>query len=381
VAVAHADPERLAVARLLRERYPLGAADEHGLATVIRDGHSELVAEIPDEALVAYAQDEEHLRMLRVVGFASLMIVPLQAGSETLGALTLVNSDPMRRFGEAELELATELGRRAGVAMLNARQYSRRTAIAQALQHGLLPPDLPDVPGWASAVLYRPAGELNEVGGDFYDIFEGPEGWMLVIGDIAGQGAEAATRTSLARFTTRTAAELTGDVSRAVERLNLTLRGQAGLPLATVVCAAIAPQPDGGARLTLAVAGHPPPLLVRGREVIALGEAGTIAGAFDDEHWPAASVDLVAGDVLVFYTDGVLDAVGERDRFGEERLHAVLRDLEGSVSERLSGLNGVLQDFQCGPQSDDTTVLVLEYRGADAAGAAAGATGGSEVSG
>ena len=57
------------------------------------------------------------------------------------------------------------------------------------------------MPGWSAAVMYRPAGEFNEVGGDFYDVFRGPEGWMVVIGDMAGQGAEAAAQTSLARFT------------------------------------------------------------------------------------------------------------------------------------------------------------------------------------
>jgi sigma-B regulation protein RsbU (phosphoserine phosphatase) len=149
------------------------------------------------------------------------------------------------------------------------------------------------VPGWSAAVLYRPAGELNEVGGDFYDIFEGPDGWMLVIGDIAGQGAEAATRTSLARFTARTAAELTGDVSRAIGQLNETLRGQSGLPLCTIVCGSLKHTSDGGAQLTMASAGHPPPLLVRGGEVIPVGDPGTIAGAFDGEQWPSATVELI----------------------------------------------------------------------------------------
>ena len=82
------------------------------------------------------------------------------------------------RFERRERELAEEIGRRAGVAVHNARSHSRRTAIARALQHGLLPPELPEVPGWSAAVLYRPAGEFNEVGGDFYDIFAGPAaGW------------------------------------------------------------------------------------------------------------------------------------------------------------------------------------------------------------
>ncbi len=244
--------------------------------------------------------------------------------------------------------------------------------IAETLQHGLLPPELPEIPGWSSAVLYRPAGEFNAVGGDFYDVFAGAGGWMLVIGDIAGQGAEAAVRTSLARFTVRTAAELTGDVGRAVQQLNDTLRGQAGLPLCTAVCAGLATRPDGSARLTMASAGHPPPLLVRGREVRPIGEAGTIAGAFDGEDWPAAAVHIEPGDVVVFYTDGVLDAVGEDGRFGERRLRDALAAAEGGVHERLAALRTELDAFQRGPQRDDTTVLVLEYGGAPAQDAAVG---------
>ena len=328
VAVAHTGPEQTAPRRALYEKR---------LEAVLREGHAE--------------HD------------GSLMIVPLQAGSESLGAMTFVNSHSQRPFGAEEQALARELGRRAGVAVLNARSYRRRTEIAQALQHGLLPPELPDVPGWSCAVLYRPAGEFNEVGGDFYDVFEGPDSWMLVIGDIAGMGAEAAARTSLARFTVRTAAELTGDVSRALGRLNETLRGQPGLPLCTVVCARLAERGDGTALLTLASAGHPPPMLVRGRDIVPLGDPGTIAGAFDGEAWPSASVELRPGDVLAFYTDGVLDAVGESDRFGERRLQDALRGAEGGASEHVAGLDAALEAFQQGPQRDDTTVLVLEYHG------------------
>jgi len=288
--------------------------------------------------------------------------IPLWAGAEELGTLTLARAEPWRRL---DAELAEEIGRRAGVAVYNARSHAGRTAIARALQRGLLPPELPEVPGWSTAVLYRPAGEFNEVGGDFYDVFEGPEGWMVVIGDVAGQGAEAATRTSLARFTVRTAAELTGDVSLAVSRLNDTLRGQQGLPLCTVVCAELRGRDDGAAVVTMASAGHPPPLLVRGRSVAPVGDAGTIAGAFDDERWPAAPVVLEPGDLLVLYTDGVLDAMGEDDRFGERRLHEALARIEGTPGRRLDALRAELEAFERGPQRDDTTVLVLEYRGGD----------------
>ena len=366
VAIADTEPGRAALVRRLRERYPVTLAEPATMPAALREGRAELWAEVTDAVLASYARDDEELAMLREIGFGSMIIVPLIAGAEAIGSLTLVNSDPLRRFDENERDLAAEIGRRAGVAVSNARSYTRRTAIARALQHGLLPPELPDVPGWSAAVLYRPAGEFNEVGGDFYDVFAGPKGWMLLIGDVAGQGAEAAARTSLARFTLRTAGELTGDVSAAVARLNDTLRGQAGLPLCTVVFAALQEREDGTAVVTMASAGHPPPLLVRGREVTPVGDPGTIAGAFDGERWPSADVTLEPGDLLVLYTDGVTDAMGEDDRYGERRLRDALGRLQGGVQERLAALRAELEAFERGPQRDDTTVLVLEYRGVGA---------------
>ena len=294
----------------------------------------------------------------------SEIVVPLLAGGDTLGVLTLVNPDPLRRFGDGDRELAEELGRRAGVALLNARVYERRAEIARILQHGLLPPALPDVPGWPAAAAYLPAGELSEVGGDFYDVFRGPDGWMLIVGDAVGQGTEAATLSSLARYTLRAAAELTGDPARALAHLNGVLRGQPGVPLCTAVCARLDERPDGGALLTLASAGHPPPLLVRGRSLEPLTGPGTIAGAFDGEAWHARQVEVRRDDVLVLYTDGVLDAVGPEDRYGEERLRAALVELSGSVEDRVAALAERLEAFRSGDRRDDLTVLMLEYRGA-----------------
>ena len=86
-----------------------------------------------------------------------------------------------------------------------------RAEIAETLQRGLLPPPLPHIPGWSVAAMYRPAGAENEVGGDFYDAFRIAGGWMVVIGDVTGRGAQAAAVTAHARYTLRTAAALTGD--------------------------------------------------------------------------------------------------------------------------------------------------------------------------
>src|SRR5438132_699693 len=82
------------------------------------------------------------------------------------------------------------------------------------------PPSLPHIPGWSVAAMYRPAGAENEIGGDFYDAFRIAGGWMVVIGDVTGRGAQAASVTALARYTLRTAAALTGDPVVALETLN-----------------------------------------------------------------------------------------------------------------------------------------------------------------
>jgi PAS domain S-box-containing protein len=364
VAVAHVDPERVALARKLRAAYPVALYEPGGMGEVIRGGPSVLASDIPDEALVAYARDEEHLRLLRAVGFGSFMIVPVRAGGERLGALTLVRTDPVRKFSPADLELAEELGRRAGTALLNARLNTERAAIAHTLQRGLRPPDLPEMPGWRAATLYRPAGELNEVGGDFYDAFPTADGWMVLLGDVAGQGAEAATLTGLARYTLRTAGQLTGDPALAAAQLNATLRSQPDLSLCTALCAHLARAADGTARATLVSCGHPLPILVRGGDVSRAGRAGTMAGAFDGETWESTPVALLPGDTLVLFTDGVIDTVGEPGRFGEERLLATIRSAPVEPAELVAHLATALERFQRGPQRDDTAIVAIQLAGA-----------------
>jgi phosphoserine phosphatase RsbU/P len=236
--------------------------------------------------------------------------------------------------------------------------------LAEALQRGLRPPELPAMPGLATASHYRAAGELNEVGGDFYDAFPAGDGWMVVIGDVAGQGAEAATLTGLARYTLRTAGQLTGDPARAMAQLNATLRGQHQLSLCTAVCALVQIAGET-ATVELANCGHPRPLLLRDGTLAELGEPGPMAGAFDDGAWPGTRLALRPGDTLLLYTDGVLDAVGAADRFGAERLHDALRTAPSPHPPALvEHLAAALDAFQVGAQRDDTAIVALRFLGA-----------------
>lgn len=365
VAVAHADPEKVALARRMQVRYAASLDAQRGVPAVARGAPSLVMREIADADLAAHARDAEHLALLRAIGLASLIVVPLAAGGETLGALTFARTAPARAFDEADLLLAQELGRRAGTAVLNARAYTERAAIAGTLQRGLRPPELLAPPGFEVATHYVAAGALNDVGGDFYDAFATADGWMLVVGDVAGHGAEAAALTALARWTLRSTSQLTRDPARAVRQLNATLRELPQLSLCTSVCAHLRTDAaHGEASVTLANCGHPRPLLVRGGRVEQLGGVGPMAGAFDDGSWDCTDVALRAGDALVLYTDGVLDTVGASERFGFERLRSALEAAAGEQPEALvTRVAAALEAFRRGPQRDDTAIAAVRFVG------------------
>jgi PAS domain S-box-containing protein len=134
VIVAHSDSEKVEWARHLRKRYPPKPDAPRGVPHVLRTGRSELYAEIPPEALEDVAEDEDHLRILKDIGLSSVMIVPLLAEGQPIGALTFVSSRPRRRFGSEDLVLAEELARRAGLAIENARLHEAERRARRAAE-------------------------------------------------------------------------------------------------------------------------------------------------------------------------------------------------------------------------------------------------------
>ena len=366
VAVAHVDPEKVAMARRIGERYPTRSDAPSGSAQVMRDGIAQVVNEVTDEMIDAVAEDDEHRELLRGVGLRAGIVVPMTAAGKIVGALSLVSAETPRRFSAADVELAEELARRAGTAVSNTRLYKERSHIARTLQIGLLPGRLPQVPGWELATLYRPAGVENWVGGDFYDAFTVNGGWMAIVGDVAGHGAEAASLTGLARYTLRTAGQLLDDPLDAIGRLNAELRGREQMSLCSVA-AVLLREDEDRATAEIVCAGHPLPLLVRDGQARMVGGFSPMLGAHDVEQWSRTTVELDPGDVLVLYTDGVFDAVGADGRFGEDRLQRTvtgITDAQGAVDS----IDAALSEFEVGAQADDTAVLALQ-RVAVAAGA------------
>ncbi len=359
VAVAHADPDKVAYAHSIGERYPTSLDAPNGVAQLLRDGVTQVVNDVTDEMLAAAAQDAEHLELLRGVGFRAGLVVPMTAGGSIVGALTFASAESGRGFGEADVALAEELARRAGAAVENARLYAERSHIARTLQTSLLPGRLPHMPGWSSATLYRPAGDENWVGGDFYDAIEVDGGWLAIVGDVAGHGAPAAALTGLARHTLRTAATLLHDPLDAIGTLNDEMLAREEMSLCSVAALLLCDGEAGGATATIICAGHPLPLLVRAGEVRPVGDFSPMLGAYAIDRWTRTSVDLQPGDVLVLFTDGVFDAVGAVERFGEERLEHTLAGTT-NAQDAVTRIDTALSAFAVGEQADDTAVLAVQ---------------------
>ena len=359
VAVAHTDPAKVALAQEFGERYPVDVDDPGGTAQVFRERRPQLVNDISDEMLVTAATDEKHLAVLRGLGVRAGLAVPMATRGTTVGVLTLVSAESGRSFGEEDVGLASELARQAATAVENARLYTERSRIARTLQESLLPDELPALPGFRTASLYRPAGDEDRVGGDFYEAFAlGDDAWTLVVGDVTGRGADAAALTGLMRHTLRAIAIFTGSAVRALDQLNQELRARPRTSLCTAVCVVLR-DVAGATQADIICAGHPLPILVRDGVATYVGEFGPMLGAFSDERWQPLTIALRSGDILVLYSDGVLDAAGAEDRFGPERLQTVLAPAV-SAADAVARVEQALADFEVGPQADDTAVLTVE---------------------
>jgi PAS domain S-box-containing protein len=359
VALAHADPTRLALAEELRRRFPPDPTAESGVPGVLRGGPAELIPEIPDELLQEAIEDPQQLEAIRALGMRSVMIVPMRAGEMTLGALSFVTSDSGRRFSEDDFAFAQDLALRAGVAVQNARLYAEQARVATTLQASLLPEELPRLAGWGGAASYQAGEQGSDVGGDFYDIVAVGDGRHLVfLGDVTGKGIAAAALTSLVRHSVRTAARFDPRPAAILRLLNEILVEQPRLAPVTLVCGLI----DAN-KLTVAAAGHPPPLLRRGGTVEEIGPTGILLGAAPDQTFREETTDLQPGDTVLLYTDGVTDTPGTQERFGPERLSAILTEAPEPPAEVLDRIEAALREFQAGTAIDDRAMLVLRFTG------------------
>ncbi|QIQ02346.1 SpoIIE family protein phosphatase [Streptomyces liangshanensis] len=290
------------------------------------------------------------------------VVLPLVARNRVIGMLTLGKpSDD--HFRQEILELAEDLSRRAALALDNARLYSERTAISQALQRSLLPPGLPQIPGVEVEVIYRAAGEGNEVGGDFYDLFPIRDGaYGFAIGDVCGTGPEAAAVTGLARHALRLLAREGFAGPAVLERLNTAILDEgARSRFLTLLYGELWPQEDGSAVLKIVCAGHPLPLRLRPDGTVEpAAEPQPLLGVMEDLELYEEVITLDPGDVLLCVTDGVTERREGTRMLGDDGLADVLATCTGLTAGAVaSRILRAVERFAAEPASDDMAILTL----------------------
>ncbi|MES4901915.1 MULTISPECIES: SpoIIE family protein phosphatase [unclassified Streptomyces] len=314
----------------------------------------------------------------------------LIAGGRTVGTLLLGRAGLMRVPGEVA-GLVEDFARRVALALASARQYTRQETISRVLQRGLLPSRIARIPGVESAVVYEPTGGTS-AGGDFYDIFPAGDGrWVFVLGDVCGNGPEAAVVTGLVRPWLRLLAREGYGVGEVLERLNRMLGEEAveaavegaaeavaagvGLPVGggasrflSLLYGELMPLGEegrDGIRCTLASAGHPLPLVLRpDGSVRTVAEPQILLGVVDDVAYESETFELAPEETLVCVTDGVTEHRSGARQFDDgDGLASLLGDCvgldAGDVAERI---RQAVHAFAVEPPDDDLAMLVLRAR-------------------
>ncbi|HEY2429970.1 MAG TPA: SpoIIE family protein phosphatase [Acidimicrobiales bacterium] len=299
----------------------------------------------------------------------SVCAVPLVVQGRRLGALRFSFTEP-RLFDDDERRFILTLAAQTAQALDRAQLQQARIEVSSRLQKSLLPPSLPAIPGVEAAAVYHPLGDGIEVGGDFYDLWAMPEGrFGIMVGDVVGTGPEAAAVATLVRYSLRALTLDRADVSAALHQLNDVLLSAVGeVTTSEVFCTAVfgtvTPRPDH-VEVALASGGHPLPLVRRGDgriDEVTLG--GSLLGAFPSIGVTTARVDLAAGDMLVLFTDGLLEARSPDGRFFDEAgIRAVLGTSPAGAGSAVEALEAAVLAHVGGELDDDLAIVVLRVPG------------------
>jgi hypothetical protein len=347
----------------LREEHPIDLEGEHPVARAIRSRSAVLIHDLMDEhTLERIAPEPKRRELLQWGGYRSVLVMPLTARGRLRGTLSLLYPHDIHRFDPEQVGLVRDLADRAAMALDNATLYAARTQLARTLQSSLMPEELPELDGVILASAYHPAGEGNEVGGDFYDVFTTPSGCWLVVGDVCGKGPEAAAVTALVRHSIRAFAFVRSSPAQVLGAVNEVMLGHAlSFRFATVVLARL----DLSSRplkAVLASAGHPPPLLLAADGSIQCPPArGRMLGVGVGTDVVDIGIEPVPGSTLVLYTDGLLDAGVPRRELTPVDLGDRLARLGGAAPWRIvQELERVALSYGAGRLRDDMAIVAAQ---------------------
>jgi serine phosphatase RsbU (regulator of sigma subunit) len=304
----------------------------------------------------------------------SALAFPLHAGATCQGLLIIGRTGQLR-MTDAVARTVEDLARLVAQALATAHQYTLQTTISRALQRRQLPASLATIPGVETAIVYEPYNEGQTVGGDFYDLFPAGDGrWCFLLGDVQGKDPEAMSVTGLARRLVRVLAREGHGVESVLDKVNVAMVEEGAETvelggenaqgrLLSMLYGELEPTPlTGGARCTVASAGHPLPLRVRPDGTVSpTAEPQLLLGVDENTRFKADGFELAPGETLLCVTDGVTERrSGRRQLDDDDGLSRILADCAGmgamAVAERV---RQIVHDFDSRPPADDLAILVL----------------------
>ena len=305
--------------------------------------------------LVALGVTEPEADDLLQAGPVTVATAPLRAHGVAFGLLAIA--------GRSGIDLAgmESLARRSAVALSAARVYEERSRLAATLRAALLPPPLPVIEGIRLGAAYRPAQEMTEIGGDFYELRTDERGWAFTLGDVCGKGVEAAVLTGQVRQSIRTVSLVNPEPGARLELLNSALLASDGTSFVTVVHGVMRPV-DGGVEVVVAAGGHPAPFLRRRDGTVEeVPVRGPIVGMLADVRFDEVELQLVPGETLLCFTDGIPDAKGPQGFLGTDRLGELLADCGGMTAQAIADrfMQTALEHLDGRPH-DDMAVLAVQ---------------------
>jgi serine phosphatase RsbU (regulator of sigma subunit)/anti-sigma regulatory factor (Ser/Thr protein kinase) len=329
----------------------------HPAVRVTETGVPFFVAVFDDEAIRAHAASIEHAQFMRRMGYRSKIVVPVVAQSHIFGALTFVRTSSAEAFDEQDVRAAQELGRRAGLAVANAKQYHREQHVAATLQRAFLSQDFPKRDGLIFHGVYRPGKGDVQLGGDWYDAFETGDGSIVItIGDVTGKGIEAARLMVQLRQSVRIAVTFSRDPGEILHIVNEALLFDRTDALATALVCTISPDTR---TLRYASAGHPPAFLRwKHKELELLGRASPPLGVASGIVFEATDVLIEDEALLVLYTDGVTEVT--RDPIaGEAMLREVV--LNEAALQAANPARYIERAVVGGHAQDDVAIMTVRF--------------------
>ena len=356
VAARHNDPAKAPLAAALvgatyfREDYvdgTLGVFETRDAIYRTQIGH----------AFIATAIKEQFVPIIEELGCESFLAVPIFAGDDVTGSMTIVTTEAGHRDLEPDLLAFQELARRTSFAIANARRFEREHRVARTLQAAALPQQLPNVNGLRFDSYYRAGRSEALIGGDWYDALVTTDGRVVVsVGDVSGSGLVAAVRMSTMRQVLRAAAHMSSDPVTILELADRTLRDEDEDAVVTAFVGVIDLESHS---MEYASAGHLPPLLrLRDGHVTMLGTPGAPLGCGDLAcAQTSRTLALPAQSCIVLYTDGLIEW-SRNIVEGEQRLRECFAALDPSIVERpaQSLIEAVLTDRLAG---DDIAVMTV----------------------